>query len=332
MPAAAPEVLVEAIIDAVQQCGSAAALLSPVRRQPRKFLITGPGGEAYMLWVYAWTLTFGGRPALGNEWRIQMTSVKSPLALNPNGPTVLLGYERDLGVFAGFDIIRHREFTQGSPSVQVDITPVRQALESGLTFHRKSNNEIAIGIRPDQLMNYALNAEDLHKSGKDPETLHLLEQAAALKDISEREMRLVPEERRQIVQTVVKLSRSANFRQLVLHAYGSRCAVTRMQLRLVDAAHILPVGAPGSIDHVTNGIALSPTYHRAYDNGLIYLDANYHMRLNAAKLNQLSTLGLHGGADTFKVPLGKIYLPQDKKQWPQRELIGKANDFRQIRS
>ncbi len=332
MPAATPEVLVEAIIDAVQQCGSAATLISPVRHQPRKFLITAPGGEGYVLWVYAWTLTFGGRPALGNEWRIQMTSVKSPLALNPNGPTVLLGYERDLGVFAGFDIMRHREFTQGSPSVQVDITPVRQALESGLTFHRKGNGEIAIGIRPDQLINYALNAADLHKSGRRPEILQLLERAAVLDPIGEKEIRSVPAGRRQIVQTVVKLSRSANFRQQVLHAYGSRCAVTRMQLRLVDAAHILPVGAPGSIDHVTNGIALSPTYHRAYDNGLIYLDVDHHMRLNAAKLNQLSILKLHGGEDTFKAPLGKIYLPPDKKQWPQPELIGKANEFRQINS
>ena len=29
-------------------------------------------------------------------------------------------------------------------------------------------------------------------------------------------------------------------------AYDQRCAVTRIQLRLVDAAHILPVGAEGS--------------------------------------------------------------------------------------
>jgi len=53
-----------------------------------------------------------------------------------------------------------------------------------------------------------------------------------------------------------------------------------MQLRLVDAAHILPVHTEETIDDVRNGIALSPTYHRAFDGGLIYLDENYAMRIN----------------------------------------------------
>ena len=49
----------------------------------------------------------------------------------------------------------------------------------------------------------------------------------------------------------------------------------KRNLDLVDAAHILPVGAPESIDDIRNGIAIAPTYHRAYDNGLIYLDEDY---------------------------------------------------------
>jgi putative restriction endonuclease len=68
-----------------------------------------------------------------------------------------------------------------------------------------------------------------------------------------------------------------------MFAYGNRCAVTRVQLRLVDAAHILPVGTTGSADHVRNGIALSPTYHRAFDAGLIYLD-------NVKSLAKIETL------------------------------------------
>jgi hypothetical protein len=45
----------------------------------------------------------------------------------------------------------------------------------------------------------------------------------------------VSEPRRRIVQTVSRLSRAANFRLQTLNAYGNRCAVTRAQLRLVDA-------------------------------------------------------------------------------------------------
>jgi len=51
-------------------------------------------------------------------------------------------------------------------------------------------------------------------------------------------------------------------------------------LRLIEAAHILPVGAEGSTDLVTNGICLSPTYHRAFDRALIYLDESMKMQLS----------------------------------------------------
>lgn len=47
-----------------------------------------------------------------------------------------------------------------------------------------------------------------------------------------------------------------------------------MQLRLIDAAHILPVGAKDSNDEVNNGLCLALTYYRAYDRCLIYLDEN----------------------------------------------------------
>jgi putative restriction endonuclease len=127
------------------------------------------------------------------------------------------------------------------------------------------------------------------------------------------------------------MSRAADFRQRVLFAYGNRCAVTRVQLRLVDAAHILPVGAPGSADHVSNGIALSPTYHRAFDAGLIYLNEEYRMRLNNGQLQLLERLNLNGGVDAFRNPLEEqIFLPPDPQQRPRVEFIRRANRFRRI--
>jgi putative restriction endonuclease len=105
-----------------------------------------------------------------------------------------------------------------------------------------------------------------------------------------------------------------------------------MQLRLVDAAHILPVGAPGSTDHVRNGIALSPTYHKAFDNGLIYLDTDYQMRLNEGLLHILQRLNLAGGLDAFRAPLGRVFLPPDQQQRPAADFVRRANKFRQIRT
>ena len=120
------------------------------------------------------------------------------------------------------------------------------------------------------------------------------------------------------------------FRQRVLFAYGHRCAVTRVQLRLVDAAHILPVGAPGSSDHVRNGLALAPTYHRAFDAGLIYLDEEFRMRLSEGKIQVLQQSKFVGGLEALKAPLGQILLPPDSAQRPSAEFIRRANRFRQI--
>ncbi len=104
-----------------------------------------------------------------------------------------------------------------------------------------------------------------------------------------------------------------------------------MQLRLIEAAHILPVGAQDSTDDVRNGLALSPTYHRAFDNALIFLDDGFVMRINPAKELQLATLRLDGGLPDFKSYLErKIHLPPDKRQWPEPGMIRKANTYRRI--
>jgi putative restriction endonuclease len=131
-------------------------------------------------------------------------------------------------------------------------------------------------------------------------------------------------------QEASRLTRETGFRRQVLFAYGNRCAVTRVQLRLVDAAHILPVGDPASIDHVQNGVALSPTYHRAFDAGLIYLDDQFRMRLNDSNVHALQQSELTSGLDYFKAPLGQIFLPPDPEQRPSKDFISRANRFRQI--
>jgi len=116
-----------------------------------------------------------------------------------------------------------------------------------------------------------------------------------------------------------------------LNAYENRCAVTRAQLRLIDAAHILPVPAGDSSDHITNGIALSPTLHRAYDNCLIYLDEDYIMRLNKEKSDELKLNDLAAGLKQFCSLLDrKIHLPSDINQRPKIEYIKLANKYRRI--
>lgn len=199
-----------------------------------------------------------------------------------------------------------------------------------MAFSHKNNEEIAVGIRPDQFLNYVFNAVALHEYGVDLPTYSLLLKATQLEDIRPQEMEPLAQERQRIVEAVSRYARESSFRRQVMDAYGSRCAVTRAQLNLVDAAHIVPVKAQG-IDDVSNGIALSPTIHRAYDNSLIYLDTKYYMRLNGQKVDELRSQRLEGGLDDLRGYLdSQIHLPVDKDQWPNPELIGRANKLRRI--
>ena len=331
MPPVTPSEIVGAFLDGFQQSGGVAYFIaSQPRPNPRKFIVEY-SGYGFSAWVYVWNLTHGGRTTLPDEYRIQMTSVGSPLALNPEGYTVLMGYHSDLRVFAGFDLAMHHTFTAGSPSVQIDIGALHQALQMGLSFHVKSNNEIAVGVRPDHLVNYIISSDLLHKYGAEANVRALLEQATDPAQQVDATIEHLSAERQHIVSEVTLYSRNANFRMAVLNAYDNRCAVTRVQMNLVDAAHILPVRAEGSSDHVSNGISLSPTMHRAYDNCLIYLDQSLVMRMNKEKAAQLANDGLDSGLATFRNLLDKpIHLPIDVAQRPRPEFVVRANNYRRI--
>ncbi len=66
----------------------------------------------------------------------------------------------------------------------------------------------------------------------------------------------------------------AAFRNIVLQAYDYRCAATGWRLivpgawGLIDAAHLIPYAATQNNDP-RNGMALTPTFHRALDHNLI---------------------------------------------------------------
>ena len=332
MPAVLPRVLVRSIEEAFAESDSIAVLVSQVSGNPRRFIVRSARNHIE-IWIYIWSLTHGGGAARPeDEYRIQLTGVSSPLQMNPSGgPTLLMGFESNTECFAGFDVEKHHTFSTNSPSIQIPLTTLHEALQNGLSFARKGNDEVAIGVRPDQFLTYVQNARILHKQGADANLSRMLSQAAELEEVDSEEFESLSHERRRIVSTVSRLSREANFRRKVLNAYERRCSVTRIQLELVEAAHILPVGIDGSTDDVSNGVSLSPTYHRAYDKGLIFLDESLVMKINAERIPELDTQGLTGGMDDFSEYLEKrIHLPQDRDQWPDSQMIQEANRVRGI--
>lgn len=81
--------------------------------------------------------------------------------------------------------------------------------------------------------------------------------------------------------------RSHLFKRYIPQVYNDTCAVTGMQIRstfnynFVDACHIVPFSLSYD-DKVTNGLALCPNMHRAFDRGLIAIDDNYQILVSKA--------------------------------------------------
>jgi hypothetical protein len=63
--------------------------------------------------------------------------------------------------------------------------------------------------------------------------------------------------------------RDARFSKQVIDAYGGYCAMCGLDSGLIEGAHIYPAAAVGSPDIPSNGIALCPTHHSAFDRHLV---------------------------------------------------------------
>ena len=76
--------------------------------------------------------------------------------------------------------------------------------------------------------------------------------------------KLIAERRTVEVRSTTRI-RNTRFRNAVLKAHGYKCACCGIDIPdLLEAAHIVPVANDGT-DHPSNGIALCPTHHSAFD-------------------------------------------------------------------
>ncbi|MBI4329789.1 MAG: HNH endonuclease [Chloroflexi bacterium] len=281
------------------------------------------GHESKSLLVYMWNVTPGGPPGIrpSGEYRIQLTGVVSPLLVKQDCQTLLLGWFEELGSFAAFDVLRHATFTTGSPSIQIRQSTLEDGATAGMAFQSRGNDEIVAAFAPDQFMNYVLRQGLLHRFRK-PKEVELLKLASKGSEPPAEDTEAVPGVRREVVKTVTEWVRHRDFRIRVLNAYSHRCAVCHLQLELVQAAHIIPVGAPGSSDLTSNGLALCRLHHGAYDDALIGVRGDYHVIANDSKLKDLHERNLAFGEDVVRsLECHTILLPSSKKEWPRPEFL-----------
>jgi putative restriction endonuclease len=123
--------------------------------------------------------------------------------------------------------------------------------------------------------------------------------------------------------------RSGLFKRVVLEAYDYTCAVSGLQLLsthsspvpLLDACHIVP-WAVSHDDTISNGVALCPNLHRAFDRHLFWIDDAYRVRV-AGNFGELS--GADYGVRRFEGQA--LRLPQRPEWWPGREKLAAQAGF-----
>lgn len=296
-------------------------------RHPFSLRIRRDGGEPFDARVYIWNLTHGGGPVPpAHEYRIQITGA-IPSSL-PNERAFLLGWHEGFGVFVAFDIQHHLDQDSASPSIQVPLEALQGAHSHAFSSHLRGNRETVIAFRPEYLVAYMQNSRALHgATAKSPQTRAVLNK---IDEATEGDIAQVTESPRRLLLTQLKRRyRAYDFRARVLSAYSQRCAMCGLQLRPIEAAHILPVAADHGSDATANGIALCATHHKAYDSNLVSFDEHYAIEVSAQRVADLAKHSLVENLNSFRSALlPALVLPADRRDYPDRRLILESRHVR----
>lgn len=284
------------------------------------------GRQNHRVRIYVWNLTPGGNNRPRDEWRIQATGIRK-FDRETDGKTLILGWQDEWSVVAGFDIARHEGPVGNSPSIQLREDALHKAVVDGFAPHNKGNNELALAFRPEFLASYIDNLESLHECGQVPAEIAMLEQIV---DVGEEQVEeVVAPPRRHAVVTTKRVLRDSYFRNRVLTAYRDRCAMCNVQLRLLEGAHILPANHPESTDETNNGVALCVLHHRAYDRAFVTFDPEFRIHVNKKTTAELEKSRLTDGLQEFRAALRPILvLPADSRDRPDGDLVNHANALR----
>ncbi|MFC6861281.1 HNH endonuclease [Zunongwangia atlantica] len=114
--------------------------------------------------------------------------------------------------------------------------------------------------------------------------------------------------------------RGGLFKRSIPKIYNHRCCISGMRImatpniQMIDACHIHPFSLSND-DTVPNGIALSPTLHRAFDRGLISITSDYKVKVSKLVNDKASKFTLSQFENQ------SIYLPEKEKWYPAMESL-----------
>jgi putative restriction endonuclease len=110
------------------------------------------------------------------------------------------------------------------------------------------------------------------------------------------------------------------FRERVLQAYHSQCALCRLRHReLLDAAHILPDSFPDSQPVVHNGLALCKLHHAAFDSFMLTVTPDYVIQIREDILEEEDGPVLQHALKGLNHT--RIFLPNNPTDWPSQAAL-----------
>ncbi|GAA4413355.1 hypothetical protein GCM10023187_41540 [Nibrella viscosa] len=145
---------------------------------------------------------------------------------------------------------------------------------------------------------------------EDPETY-----IATVRHLKDKFSGTAPNIQRELYQQEL-LVRGGAFKREVPKHYGYTCCISGLKIdatfniSMIDACHIVPF-AKSYNDTITNGIALCPNLHRAFDRGLIAVDDNYKVILSQHFIEPPNAL-----YSIKKLAGISIILPSDQRHYP----------------
>lgn len=187
---------------------------------------------------------------------------------------------------------------------------LRAARDNGWSTYTNTDGDIFHAFRPFAFPAYV----EAVARGVDLTTLDL---TAAITTSGANSDALAPA-RERARQACTRAVRRRAFTDEVVAAYGGRCAMCGLNFGLVDAAHIDPVEAAGSVDEVWNGLCLCPNHHRLFDAALVWVDpATGTIRPHP----RLATAQTDGDRAVGATMLAALRPPADPRQRPRAEVF-----------
>ena len=311
--------LAKMFIQTLEQQGATVLIEGQLNARPAKFRVITSDTKTDCL-LFLWTITPGGGPGgerPANERRIQITNANTAggFPLLPGNRTLIGGYSEETGAWSFWDARFHSKFSPRSPSLQVRVETLENGFHQGLDTQTRpvkgGGQEVVAAVSPASLLWFVEHGEALHNVGDDaPEVSDLIDATPEEeRDFVDSSSTQVEASRRVELVETLRRFRDARFRPKVLQAYRYRCAVCGTALKLVEAAHIVPVADARSSDDVTNGMALCRLHHGAYDNGLLGIQSSYKIVLNPVAIQRLREAKLKDGLTVFRENLPEAINP-----------------------